>query len=43
MRLQDIIAPHGPYPGGRTSFLEKVKAGIVPPPLKCGHDNLADR
>jgi prophage regulatory protein len=36
VRLNSILAPHGPIPVGRTTWWAGVKSGRFPQPLKLG-------
>lgn len=36
LRASEIHRPHGPFPGGRTTWWERVRSGDAPTPIKFG-------
>lgn len=36
LRVQEIIAPYGPIPVGKSTWWEGVKSGRFPQPIKLG-------
>jgi len=43
VRLNQIIAPHGPIPVSKSTWWKNVRAGIYPQPIKLGPRTIAWR